>query len=34
VEHLPEKSVVNMIWVLLPVFDWPIIVIGPGGFEY
>ncbi len=31
VEHLPEKSVVNMIWLLLPVFDWPIIVIGPGG---
>jgi hypothetical protein len=31
VEHLPEKSVVNMIWLLLPVFDWTIIVIGPGG---
>jgi len=29
--HLIEKSVINMIWVLRPVFDWPIIMIGPGG---
>jgi hypothetical protein len=29
--HLLEKSVVNMIWQLLPVSDWPIIMIGPRG---
>ncbi len=26
-----EKSVINMMWLLLPVFDWPNIMIGPGG---
>jgi hypothetical protein len=29
--HLLEKSVLNMIWLLPPVFDWPILMIGPGG---
>jgi hypothetical protein len=29
--HLLEKSVINMIQLLLPVFDWPIIMFGPGG---
>jgi hypothetical protein len=29
--HLLEKSVINMIWLLLPGFDWPIIMIGPSG---
>jgi hypothetical protein len=29
--HLLEKSVINMISPLLLVFDWPIIMIGPGG---
>jgi len=29
--HLIEKSVINMIWLLLPVFDGSIITIGPGG---
>ncbi len=29
--HLLEESVINMIGVLLPVLDWPIIMIGPGG---
>jgi hypothetical protein len=31
--HLLEKSVINTIGLLLPVFDWPIIMflIGPGG---
>jgi hypothetical protein len=28
--HLLEKSVMNMIWQLFPVFDWLIIIIGPG----
>ncbi len=28
---LLEKSVLNMIWPMLPIFDWPIIMIGPGG---
>ncbi len=27
----PEKSVINMIWLLLPVSDWPIITIAPDG---
>jgi hypothetical protein len=31
VVHLLEKSVINMIWLLLPAFDWPIIMIGPRG---
>jgi hypothetical protein len=31
-EHLPEKSVINMIWLLFPVSDWPIIWIARGGF--
>jgi hypothetical protein len=31
VVHLLEKSVINMIWLLLPGFDWPIIMIGPSG---
>jgi hypothetical protein len=26
-----EKSVINMISLVLSVFDWPIIMIGPGG---
>jgi hypothetical protein len=30
--QLLEKSVINMIWQLPPVFDWPNIVIGPGDF--
>jgi hypothetical protein len=30
--HLLEKSVINMIWLLRPVFDRPpIIMIGPDG---
>jgi hypothetical protein len=29
--HMLEKSVINMIWLLLPVFDLPIMMIGPGG---
>jgi hypothetical protein len=29
--HLLEKSVINMIGLLLPVFDSSIIMIGPGG---
>jgi hypothetical protein len=29
--HLLEKSVINMIWLLVPVFDCAIIMIGPGG---
>jgi hypothetical protein len=29
--HLLEKSVINMIALSLHVFDWPIIMIGPGG---
>jgi hypothetical protein len=29
--HLLEKSVINMMWKLVPVFDWAIIMIGPGG---
>jgi hypothetical protein len=27
----PKKNVINMIWVLLFVFYWPIIMIGPNG---
>jgi hypothetical protein len=29
--HLLEKSVINMIWLLVPGFDWPVIMIGPSG---
>jgi hypothetical protein len=29
--HLLEKSVINMIWLLLLVFDWPNIMISPCG---
>jgi hypothetical protein len=29
--HLLENSVINMISLLLHVFDWPIIMIGLGG---
>ncbi len=29
--HLVEKSVINMIRLLLHVFDWPIEMIGTGG---
>jgi hypothetical protein len=29
--HLLENTVINMISLLVPVFDWPIIMIGPGG---
>jgi hypothetical protein len=31
--HLPEqkKSIINMIWPLLPVSDQPIIMISPSG---
>jgi hypothetical protein len=25
------KSVIKMMWLVLSVFDWPIIMIGPGG---
>jgi hypothetical protein len=25
--HLLEKSVINVVWLLLPVFDWPIIMM-------
>ncbi len=28
---MPEKSVVNMIWLLLPGSDWLFIMIGPSG---
>jgi hypothetical protein len=28
---LPEKSVIIMIFMLLPVYDWPIIMISPNG---
>jgi hypothetical protein len=28
---LLEKSVINMIWLPIPLFDWPIIMIRPGG---
>jgi hypothetical protein len=31
VVHLLETSVKNMIGLLVPVFDWPIVIIGPGG---
>jgi hypothetical protein len=30
-DDLPEKSVINMIWLLLPVSDSPIIMIRPDG---
>jgi hypothetical protein len=30
-QQLPEKSVINMLWLLIPVSDWPFIMIGPGG---
>jgi hypothetical protein len=29
--HLLEKSVINMIWLLVSGFDWPIRMIGPSG---
>jgi hypothetical protein len=29
--HLQEKSVINTLWLLLPVFDWAFVMIGPGG---
>jgi hypothetical protein len=29
--HMLEKSVTNMISLMVPVFDWPIIMISPGG---
>ncbi len=29
--HPLEKSVINMTWLLILVFDWPIIMIGPVG---
>jgi hypothetical protein len=29
--HLLEKSVINMTQLMIPVFDWLIIMIGPGG---
>jgi hypothetical protein len=28
---MPDNGVINMIWLLLLVSDWPIIMIGPGG---
>jgi hypothetical protein len=31
--HPLQKSVINMIWLLLSVSDWPIIMIGPGGLQ-
>jgi len=32
VVHLLDKNVINMIWFLLPIFDWSIIMIGTFGF--
>jgi hypothetical protein len=29
--HMLKKSVINMICLLLPVFDWSIMMSGPGG---
>ncbi len=29
--HMLEESVINMIWMMLPDFDWSIIMIGPSG---
>jgi len=29
--HLLEKSVINMIWLLVSGFDWAIRMIGPSG---
>jgi hypothetical protein len=29
--QLLEKSVINMFWLLFPIFNWPNITIGPGG---
>jgi hypothetical protein len=29
--HLLQKSVTNVIWLMVPVSDWLIIMIGPGG---
>jgi hypothetical protein len=31
--HPPQKSVINMIRLMLSVSDWPIIMIGPGGLQ-
>jgi hypothetical protein len=31
VVHLLENSVINMVWLLHPIFDWPIIMIGASG---
>ncbi len=28
-----EKSVINMIWLLLSISDWPIVKIGPSGLQ-
>jgi hypothetical protein len=33
VAHLLEKSVISMIWLLHPVFYWPMIMIGPAGLQ-
>jgi hypothetical protein len=30
--HFPEKTVMNMIWLLFPISELPIVMIGPGGF--
>jgi len=32
VVHLQKKSVINWTWLRLSIFDWWIIMIGPGGF--
>jgi hypothetical protein len=29
--HLLQRSVINMTCLLLPIFDWPNIMIGPAG---
>jgi hypothetical protein len=31
--HLPEKNVINIIWLLLPVSNCQIITIAPGGLQ-
>jgi hypothetical protein len=32
-KHLPEKRVMNRLWLLVPVSDCVIIMIGPGGLS-
>jgi hypothetical protein len=28
-----EKCVINLIWLMFPISDWSIIIIGPGGLQ-